>query len=165
MNGWRILVTGGMLLVLSGLIYMIGYVVFFLQPLEKTSVISLELALDTAVKGQLEIARGYAREFAALENRRLSHWLVIAHLVGAGLTALAAGSFIRALELKKRWETILSYLFLLGGVLSASGYIVQFLGYSFYGWGLSVLGYVWQLTGVTGFLIALVLYIVARPKL
>lgn len=163
MNGRKILVAGGMLLVLAGLLYAVVYTLLFSQTLEKTSAINLELALDTAMKGQIEIARAYARELVALGNQRMWHWLVIGHLIGAGLTAMAVSSFLRDLELKKKWERILTYLFIFGGILSASGYFLQILGYSFYGWGLSVTGYVWQLAGIAGFITGLVFHIVVSP--
>lgn len=164
MNGRRIMVAGGMLLIFAGLFYAIGHVIFFSSPLDKSYVNSLELALDMAIKGQMEMARGYVRELAALEHRRWVQWLVVGHLFGAGVTALAISSFMRALELKKKWEKILSYLFIFGGALSAAGFLVQLLGYGLYGRGLSVLGYIWQLAAMAGFIIALVSYVIAKPE-
>lgn len=164
MNGRRVLVAGGMLLVLSGLLYSLVYLIFFAQPLDKAWVGNLELALDMAMKGQPEMARGYAREMAGLGRVRLIHWLVIGHLTCAGLTALAVSSFVRALELKKKWEKILSYLLLLGGAASPAGYFVQLIGYGQYGRGLSMLGHIWQLTGVAGYAGFLALYMINRRE-
>lgn len=165
MSGWRVLVAGGMLLLIGGLLYALVYLALVSQSLEKLSVLDLELALDTTAKGQLAAARGYIRELSTLETKRLCHWLVIGHLIGNGLAAMTVSSFLQALELKKRWEKILSYLLLFGGFLSASGYFLPILGYASYGWGLSLLGYIWQLVGISGFMVALVLQAVTKPKL
>lgn len=162
MSGWRILVGGGMLLLVAGLLYAFVYLALFSQSLERLSVLNLELALDTNAKGQLAAARGYIRELSALETKRLCNWLVIGHLIGNGLAAMTVSSFLRALNLKKRWERILSYLLLFGGFLSASGYFLPILGYDFYGWGLSLLGYSWQLLGMSGFMVGLVLQAVTN---
>jgi len=165
MNGRRILVVGGMLLLLAGLSYAAVYVAVFSQALAKMQLLNLQVALDMAVKGQLEMARGYAQEFHNLQRRQLLHWLVPLHLILGGLTALAISSFIRALELKKKWEKILSYLLILGGVLASAGFLAQLIGYGFYGWGISLLGYVWLLIGVSGYVSMLVLYVIAKPEL
>lgn len=164
MNGRRILVLGGMLLLLAGLIYAAVYMAIFFQVLAEMQLLNLQVALDMAVKGQAERARGYAQEFHYLQRRQLLHGLVSVHLILSGLIALAISSFIRALELKKKWEKMLSYLLILGGILSGAGFLAQLIGYSCFGWGMSLVGYVWLLIGVGGYVGMLALYVIAKPE-
>jgi len=164
MNGRRILVAGGMLLVFAGLTYAAVYILFLAPPLAVQRLNSLEMALGMVMSGQGEMARGYAREIAFLAYRQLCHWLVIGQLLGDGLIALAFSSFIRALELKKKWERILAYLLVLGGAVSAAGFFLQLMGSSFWGPAISGLGFIWQLTGIAGFVIALALHVIAKPE-
>lgn len=156
--------TGGALLILAGLGYAAGYSVLFAKALNQLSLLNLELALDTAAKGQLAAARGYVREFSTLSSHQLNHWLVIGHLLASGTAAMASGSLLRSLAIQTRWEKLISYLFLLGGLLSASGYFLQVLGHDFYGRGLSALGYLWQFISMTGFIFIMILYAAAKPK-
>ena len=164
MNGRRILVAGGMLLVFAGLAYAAFYTLFLAPSLAVQRLNSLEMALGMALNGQGEMARGYAREAAALAHRQLVHGLVFGQLLGGGLTALAVSSFIRALALKKKWERILAYLLVLGGAVSAAGFFAQLPGSGFWGAAISGLGFVWQLTGLAGFVIALAMHVIAKPE-
>lgn len=165
MNGRRILVSGGMLLLLGGVIYAAVYLALFSQSLGKLQSINLELALDMSIKGQAEMARSYAREFDSVKRRQLLHWLVSLHFMMTGLSALAISSFIMELELKKKWEKILSYLLIFGGVLTGFGFIMQSIGYGFYGWGISLLGYMWLLIGIGGYAVLLALHVIVKPEL
>jgi hypothetical protein len=164
MNGRRILVAGGMLLVLMGLAYAAVYIALFKESLEKTALVNLELALDMATKGQTETARGFVRALMYAGTQQKLHWLISAHMIGSGLIAMAISSFVRALELKKKWERILCWLFVFGGAMTGGGFFLQLLGYQFYGWGASLLGYAWLLISMIGYVIALVLYGIAKAE-
>lgn len=107
MNSQRILLTGGLLLFLSSLIYGVLYDTYLAGETQHAIVYHLDMALNMAAKGDLTMASAFAGKFGLESQLQTIQSRISLHLAMAGaltiLPLLILGQLSISERLKRIW--------------------------------------------------------------
>lgn len=151
MTSQRILTAGGLILFLlsaaSGLYYDL-----ILRPAQHTAAFyTFDMALNMAVKGDPAMAAAFAGEFASRQAQLEIQARLPQHLAFAGAAAMAPVLLAAKLAVSQRMERVLALLIIGGGLLLATGDILQLMQLASVGRYIVLGGYAWIALGLSGY--------------
>lgn len=159
MHSQRILLIGSLLLFFCGIGYGTFYQIFLNTSQQYSLEYNLAMALNMAVKGDMDTAAAFAEEYQTELTAREVHRQIPLHLMFAGAitaVALVAG---KHMDTSEGLQRSFALLIITGGLVLTIGDLLTLYGSQTWGLITTVGGFSWLALGVAGYLLYVLLYI------
>ncbi|MDK2824180.1 MAG: hypothetical protein PWQ67_1766 [Clostridia bacterium] len=158
MNSQRILILGGLVLILIGIIYGFTHAGFFIKSLREARLESMQLAIDFAIRNQTSQAFGYLKQAEHIQELWERNMDAHSHVTLFGFQSLLLAFLLPYISLNQKLILILAIFMVMGGLLLPLGVVLEALGFEIPGFISAMLGGSWVLIATLGFTIGFLLH-------
>ena len=159
MSSQRILLVGGFGLFLLSAVYGLLYDGFVAAEQQQSLLYNLDMALNMAAKGDLNMASAFAGQFGAESASRDIQARIPLHLALAGAMTIAPLWISPKLDISERLKRIMALFIVFGGAVLAAGDFLQVFGQRRLGYYLVLAGYSWLTLGLAGYFLGAALFV------